>query len=394
MKVVNILGTVGLGNFCNGTSAFARDVIDGMSGDECHVNFFSPSDLKPTLFIFRLFRRIRRRVLKFTMSHRLDVFFVLNLMITFSSFYFFLRKKKLSGFFLCNDVLCAHAALLLSKDDVFLVTHFIVPPWDEFVRGGYIRDGSIGYRMLKKWMLLIFKNKRLRYLFVSEGTKHLVRGFVGNENLYGRVVYNGINVQQIKEKTLNKLRDKRYVINIGTLCANKNQERFVRVASILSKNDPSLYFVLVGDGEQDYRLKLEKLVKSEGLTNKVIFMGLLNKEEAHEAIAMAELYFHTSLVDNTPRVLIESMAYGTVACCIEYGHAHEIVGVNDSLIFLREESDEEIGEKITGLLTNKNLMNLKRAEQSGRFAEKFCLDKMVASISEYLFNESSKNLKK
>ena len=374
MRVVNFLGTVGLDNFCNGTSAFARDVIQGLEGRGCRVRFFSPSDLKSNSFISSFFRKARWRVLDFTMRHRLDVFFVCNLMLTFFSFYFFLRKKNLNNLFFCNDVLCAQVALLLSKEDVFLVTHFIAPPWDEFVRGGYIERNSFGYRMLRKWMLSIFNNKRIKYIFVSEATKSLVSQFVKHNNLCGEVIYNGITVECLGKSSLGHLAGKKYIINVGALCPNKNQERFIKIAAVLSRKDPNLYFVLVGDGDQSYRSRL------------VVFKGLLNKEETHEAISMAELYFHTSLVDNTPRVLIESMAYGVVTCCIEYGHAYEIIGKDSSLIFSVNEGDTPIADKIYQLLINSQVMGFKRAEQSKCFSEKFSSEKMIDSINGYLFN--------
>jgi len=384
MRKVNILGTVGIKNNCNGTAAFARDVIDGLRLNGCDAVFFSPGMISGGSVIQVLLGKVKRRLSHAAVKYKISFIFVVLLQIEFFNFFRDLAKRKLQGVFLCNDVLSAQVALLLTKKNVTLVTHFAIPPWDEFVRGGFIVKNSLGYFILKRWMLHVFSNKRLRFIFISEATKKVVCQFLPNASARGKLIYNGIAVKQTNS-VLEALADKKYIVNVGSVCPNKNQELFLSVAELLNKKLPDLYYVLVGDGNSAYVDFLKTQLSNKQFSERVIFTGSLSQRETYAVMSSAEMYFHTSKSESFGRVLVEAMGYDTVTCCMEYPAAHEIIGSDMELLFPITDTPVQVANKIYKLLSNAPLLIKKKKEQNMIFSERFTVDIMINDIASYIF---------
>jgi len=384
MRQVNILGTVGITNNCNGTAAFARDVIEGLKIKGCDAVFFSPGMYPEDSVIQVLVGKVKRRLSHAAVQYKISFIFVVLLKIEFFNFFRALSKKNLQGVFLCNDIFSAQVALLLTKKNVTLVTHFAIPPWDEFVRGGFIAKNSLGYFFLKRWMLYIFRDKRLRFIFISEDTKKVVCQFVPNASARGKLIYNGIVVKQTNS-AIDTVSDKKYIVNVGSVCPNKNQELFLNVAAFLNKKLPDLYYVLVGDGDSAYVNYLKAQLSNKICSERVIFTGSLSQEETYALMSSAEMYFHTSKSESFGRVLVESMGYDTVTCCMEYPAAREIIGNDMELLFPITDTPEQVANKIYKLLSNAPLLMKKKKEQNMIFSERFTFERMIDDIESYIF---------
>ena len=64
------------------------------------------------------------------------------------------------------------------------------------------------------------------------------------------------NISQLKkEQITQKLQNKNYILNIGRLTKQKNQKLLIEAFSKILKIDPTLYLVILGEGELEKELK-------------------------------------------------------------------------------------------------------------------------------------------
>jgi glycosyltransferase involved in cell wall biosynthesis len=87
-------------------------------------------------------------------------------------------------------------------------------------------------------------------------------------------------------------------------------------------NGAGVHFLLVGSGPEEARLR--ERVRSEGLTDEVVFAGF--RDDVAEVLAACDLVVHPSRADALPTALIHSLAAGVPAVATSVGGIPEIVG--------------------------------------------------------------------
>ncbi|TVR76814.1 MAG: glycosyltransferase family 1 protein [Chitinophagaceae bacterium] len=156
---------------------------------------------------------------------------------------------------------------------------------------------------------------------------------VGNKIPY-EVVYSGIEVEKFKQGALlskeerSRLRNEIGVsdtdfllTNVGRLTRNKGQKYAIQAMEQLVQKFPNVKLLLAGEGElkEDY----VKQVKEAGLENNIIFYGYC--DNIPQLYGMSDLYFHTSLSEGLPRVVVESYLSKLPVVCFEVEGIHEII---------------------------------------------------------------------
>jgi glycosyltransferase involved in cell wall biosynthesis len=154
------------------------------------------------------------------------------------------------------------------------------------------------------------------------------------------------------------------ILFVGRLDKNKRPERFVRLASILTKQFPhiALQFQISGDGEQ--RSKLENAAKELNLTpDKLEFFGTCS--DMSDIYRRADILVSTSEREGTPNVVLEAMAHGLPVVATNAGGTAEILDATRG--FLVASGDEGALVKATAeLIVNKEL-RLRFGEQGRRY---------------------------
>jgi len=99
------------------------------------------------------------------------------------------------------------------------------------------------------------------------------------------------------------------IVTIGRMDANKNQEMTIRAFANIVGDYPNAKLTIIGDGE--LREKLEKIVSDLGISQNVIFTGIVS--DVPDRLYKAYAFVLTSYTEGMPNTLLEAMAIGT-AC--------------------------------------------------------------------------------
>ena len=140
-----------------------------------------------------------------------------------------------------------------------------------------------------------------------EGISHRSDKFV--------VIYNGVDVKEFGPQQADKRFKEEFEIEddsilvgtLGQLIPSKGQKLFLKAAAEVLKLFPGIKFVIVGDGNETYRNRLEDLSRELGINEKVIFTGF--REDIPRIMASLDIIaFPTHHFEGFSRVVLEGMA--------------------------------------------------------------------------------------
>lgn len=121
-------------------------------------------------------------------------------------------------------------------------------------------------------------------------------------DLYDRNINLGLEVRQ----KFNIPKDALVVGHIGRFTPVKNHPFIIDIFKEVLKQNPNSYLFLLGDGVE--RHKIESLVKSAAISDKVIFMGYVNNTV--DIMQAIDIMILPSLFEGLPLIAIESQALG------------------------------------------------------------------------------------
>lgn len=125
--------------------------------------------------------------------------------------------------------------------------------------------------------------------------------------LHSVIVPNMVDIQSYRLKTTLQQHQPPHIIFVGRLVQRKGCEHFIKSLPLLTS---SFRATIVGDGNQ--RARLEKLVTSEGISDKVTFVGFVSEAKKRQLLASADMaVFPATGGESFGIVLIEAMAAGS-----------------------------------------------------------------------------------
>lgn len=105
-----------------------------------------------------------------------------------------------------------------------------------------------------------------------------------------------------------KLSGKQIVLFLGRVHYKKQPDVVIRAFHQACSDMPDTHLVLAGAGEQAYIQRLQELVKSLGIQNRVLFTGILKGDAVKEAYCAASVFVLPSWQENFGLALVEAMA--------------------------------------------------------------------------------------
>jgi glycosyltransferase involved in cell wall biosynthesis len=155
-----------------------------------------------------------------------------------------------------------------------------------------------------------------------------------------RIMPNPVNVEffvPVKNAAAKKQLKKRFgagqrsLVYMGRISYEKDIDQALTAFEAASWKLPDLTFMIVGDGPE--RKKLEALAKKSGVSGKVIFTGMLHREDLRDALQANDAFVTASRSENMPVSVIEAMACGLPVASVKAKGIPEIVrhGVNGLL---------------------------------------------------------------
>lgn len=104
-------------------------------------------------------------------------------------------------------------------------------------------------------------------------------------------------------RELNIPLEARVIGSVSRFSPQKNPLDWVRVASLVSREYPGAFFLMVGDGP--LRNQVEVLTEQEGLSGRILLTGI--RHDIPRMMAAMDLLMVTSLWEGLPRVIIQAM---------------------------------------------------------------------------------------
>ncbi len=208
----------------------------------------------------------------------------------------------------------------------------------------------------KKEMYKYFEQRYLEtidgFIFNSEASRNAVKAFVGD--CHGTVAYPGKDHIKIPERIeKNFSSDELKGLFIGNFCPHKCVDVIIRALDGVE----NVKLTLVGDPywDEEYGEKIEKLISSLDLKDKIDLRGRVEREKLLEELRKADVLLLPSLYEGFGISIIEALGYGTPVIATNRGGPVEIFDdwvqgflvpprdekvIKDKLKVLRDNSDK------------------------------------------------------
>ena len=118
----------------------------------------------------------------------------------------------------------------------------------------------------------------------------------------------------------------------------KNHEKVISVFEEIHKRLDNSYLILVGGGDQNRQYEIERLVKTKGLSDCVIFLG--EQKEATKIMSIFDVFIFPSYMEGFPLVLIEAQAHNIRS--IVSAAVPDDVLINDNCISLDIKEEDKM----------------------------------------------------
>lgn len=183
-------------------------------------------------------------------------------------------------------------------------------------------------------------------------------------NLYSEsdveLVPNGIDLQQIRNSVYSKeeflqvygLPSDAFILgHVGRFHKVKNHEKIIRVFKELIKIRPNSYLFLIGDGSNEDRIRIQKLIESSGVANKVFCLG--NRNDATSIMSIFSGFIMPSYSESFALALLEAQSHN-VRCVASSNIPEEVFCNSNCFRIDLDESDLKWAELLLSDETRDN----------------------------------------
>lgn len=218
---------------------------------------------------------------------------------------------------------------------------------------------------------------------VSEGLKAHVEDFFGTKSEKIKVIYNPIDLEEIKEMSSEAIElvksDRLKLISVGRLEEQKDYPTFLKALKLL-KEEIDFDCIILGKGS--LQEDIEKMINVYGLKDNVALLGF--KANPYKYFKWADIFILHSKWEGFGNVIIEAMAVGTpvIASDCDYGPG-EIIGEEWGLLFSPGEA-ENLKRKIQELAAFSD--KRKSFSEKGKIRAKCFANDKIISEYEKLFD--------
>jgi glycosyltransferase involved in cell wall biosynthesis len=187
-----------------------------------------------------------------------------------------------------------------------------------------------------------------------------------------RVITNGLEDEayvDVEKKASAEIKEKvskwgDYIIQVGRVYPIKNNETTIRA---LSKTKTNLKYVLVGPvADAEYQKSLMKLAGDLGVSDRVIFAGVIRGVDKYYAIKKAKMMVHMAIWESFCNVVHEGLSQGTI-CIVANNTALPLLIQNNKNGYVVETHDDTaLSEKIDYVFNNMKSEEIKQIQKKSK----------------------------
>lgn len=148
------------------------------------------------------------------------------------------------------------------------------------------------------------------------------------------------------------------VFSCGRLNIGKGHDVLVRAVQQLVEDGMNIQLVIAGedeDGGSGYRLNLERLVSTAGLSGRVTLLGAVPEEEVRDQLANAHVFALASHAEPLGVAIMEAMSMEVPVVATAGGGVKELVEDGVTGILVRPGAPAELAESLRHVLTASRL---------------------------------------
>jgi glycosyltransferase involved in cell wall biosynthesis len=263
--------------------------------------------------------------------------------------------------------------------------------WEYSIRHGLVEPNQdVDEFQEKNFGFKVWFFKKLQRFYVKKAKKiitpsryleNIISGWgIPKEKI--EVIYNAVDVQRYalkysKEearKHLNLDPKAKIILTVARLAPWKGADKVIRLLPEILKEIPQVKYSVIGEGD---RSNLDKLVKSYGIKDRVIFTGRIAYPEIPYWFKSADVLVLYSGYEGFSHVILEAMAVGLPIIASKKGGNPEAIddGINGLLIPISKE--EELKKAIIKVLTNQEFAQ-KLVREGKEKIKKFNWDNLIA----------------
>lgn len=195
------------------------------------------------------------------------------------------------------------------------------------------------------------------------------------------LISTGINLNKFKDVDENIFRQQ-YRINpkdkillfIGRVGKEKNLDFLFHALNNIK--DEKVKLLIVGDGPEKNNLK--ELAKKLNLSNRIIFLGYINRQKIPFALATSDIFVFSSKTETQGLVLLEATASGKPIVAVRDETICEFVKENVNG-FIIKSSPKKFAQKVEEILNNQDIYN-KFSQNSKKIAQNFSSEKQTQKL--------------
>lgn len=196
-------------------------------------------------------------------------------------------------------------------------------------------------------------------------------------------IENLANINEIRKN--NKI-----ILFVGSLEQLKGIHILIKAFNKIVDKYSKLVLVIAGQGRM--KKELDLLVKNLNLSDKVFFVGYLDKISLKKLYHIADLFVLPSMSESFPRVLLEAMASGTPCLASDINAHIATLGYGKVGFTAKCFNVEDFTEKIDNFFNHDDEWYEKERIKSKRYAEKFSWEKTakeLENVYEMLLNNKN-----
>jgi len=242
----------------------------------------------------------------------------------------------------------------------------------------WVQSRAVARQVLRRYMAAIEQrvfSLAARIIAVSEFSARQIRSRAPNAADKVRILATGVETDFFRPPAnkaaaraeLGLKTDEPLVLGVGRLAGVKQFDRLITAFAVASARGLQGRLAIAGDGPE--RPKLEHLIATYGMVDRIDLAGYCNPPRLRAYMQAADLQVCTSAFENLSLAILEGMACGTPVLGTPGGGTPELVGAIDPALVLENDHAHTLADALPGWLADRQ-----RLAELGQRARQLAVD--------------------